>query len=586
MALLGEMRRRNIFKVSLAYAIVSWLIVQIADVLLPTFNVPQWIMQALVLVLILLFPIAVLLSWAFELTPQGFKPTADVDRTQSITIQTGRRLNYAVTLLLSVAVVFLVLDNYFFREEVVPDPDVAYRQSLAVLPFQNRSAAEENAEFFADGIHGELLNRLAQITDLRIISRTSVMEYRDTTRNLVEIGEQLGVGSILEGAVQRAGDDVRINVQLVDARTDEPIWADSFDRELNVENLFAIQSEIATAIADALEANLSDLEQERLETVPTRSLAALEHYFFGQRLLGERTVESLRGAIRDFEAAVATDPEFAAAWAGIAEAWLELPTYAADAESSDTRRRASSAVIRALSLDPASPDVLAVVGWYLLLHDFDWAGAERAFRQALSINSTHVNALHWYSHLLSWQGKPDDAITSARLAVSADPLSILARTNLNYVLLDARRWDEAVPMIDSITDEAPYLSLQRNNWIGFLRARRGQEAANLLVSWAGNDGRDIEAAAALGALFVQALDAGESGEIDSELLTRLEIRAEAAEVYAALGDADNTILALQAASRTASGFRSLLSMKINPSYDFVRDDPRFVELTRLVGLAD
>jgi hypothetical protein len=159
------MRRRNIFKVSLAYAIVSWLIAQVADVLLPTFNAPQWIMQALVLVLMLLFPIAVLLSWAYELTPQGFKPSADVDRTQSITMQTGKRLNYVVIFLLSLAVVFLVLDNYIFPEEVAPDPDVAYRQSVAVLPFQNRSAAEENAEFLADGIHDELITMLAQIND-------------------------------------------------------------------------------------------------------------------------------------------------------------------------------------------------------------------------------------------------------------------------------------------------------------------------------------------------------------------------------------------------------------------------------------
>ena len=176
MALLGEMRRRNIFKVSLAYAIVSWLIVQVADVILPVFVAPQWIMQVLVLMLILLFPIAVLLSWAYELTPEGFKATADVDRTQSITIKTGRKLNHIVIVLLSLAVLFLVFDNYIFRTEILPDPDVQYRQSIAVIPFANRSAAEENAEFFADGIHDELLTRLARVSDLRVISRTSVME--------------------------------------------------------------------------------------------------------------------------------------------------------------------------------------------------------------------------------------------------------------------------------------------------------------------------------------------------------------------------------------------------------------------------
>jgi TolB-like protein len=297
MAILGEMRRRNIFKVSLAYAIVSWLIVQVADILLPTFNAPQWVMQVLVLLLILLFPVAVLLSWAFELTPEGFKAAADVDRTQSITVRTGKKLNHIVIGLLALAVIVLVLDNYVYRTEVEPDPDVAYRQSIAVIPFANRSAAEEDAGFLADGIHDELLTRLAKISDLRVISRTSVLEYRDTTRNITEIGKELGVGSILEGGVQRAGDEIRINVQLIDARTDEHIWADTFDRELSAANVFAIQSEISAAIADALEAELSDDELERIDAVPTENLAALQAYFTGKQLIEKRTTDSIRAAI-------------------------------------------------------------------------------------------------------------------------------------------------------------------------------------------------------------------------------------------------------------------------------------------------
>jgi TolB-like protein/Tfp pilus assembly protein PilF len=586
MALLGEMRRRNIFKVSLAYAIVSWLIVQVADVLLPVFNAPQWIMQSLVLVLILLFPVAVLLSWAYELTPQGFKPTAEVDRTQSITLQTGKRLNVIVVVLLSLAVAFLLVDNYLLREEIAVDPDVAYRQSIAVLPFQNRSAAAEDAGFLADGIHDELLTRLAQISDLKVISRTSVMAYRDTTKNLVDIGAELGVGSILEGGVQRAGDDIRINVQLVDARTDEPLWADRFDRALSAENVFAIQSEIAAAIADALEANLSALEQARLETVPTASLAALERYFAGRRLLRDRTSRSLRQAIGEFEAAVSRDPGFAAAWAGMGEAWLELPSYDPDADPGEVRRHASSAVIRAITLDPNSPDALAVLGWYLLIHNFDWDGAERAFRQALLANPTHFNALHWYSHLLSWQGKHDDALTSARLAIDADPLSILAQTNLNYMLIDARRWDDAFPMVDRLASQSPYAALQRNNWLGYLRARRGREASELLLAWAAQSGRDVDAAAELGELFVAAIDEGVEVELEDTLITRLEVRAEAAEIHAALGDAENALLSLQDASDSVNAFRALLSMKINPSYDIVRDDARFEALLQTVGLAN
>ncbi len=584
MAILGEMRRRNIFKVSLAYAIVSWLIVQVADIVLPTFNAPQWIMQVLVVMLILLFPIAVLLSWAYELTPEGFKATADVDRTQSITVRTGRKLNHIVIFLLALAIVFLVLDNYVYKDEIAPDPDVAYRQSVAVIPFANRSAAEEDAGFLADGIHDELLTRLAKISELRVISRTSVLEYRGTTKNMSQIGEELGVGSILEGGVQRAGDQVRINVQLIDAQTDEHLWADTYDRELTAANVFAIQSDISAAIADALEAELSDDELERIDAVPTENLAALRAYFTGKQLVEQRTAESLRQAIGQFERAVAFDPGFADAWAGIAEGWLELPNYLATVNAQRVRREASSAAIRAVTLDPDSPQALAALGWHLLLHNYDWDGAEDAFRRALQVDASNVNALHWYSHLLSWQGKHEDAIAAAELGLRADPLSSLMRTNVNYMRMDAGQWDIALSIIE--IDAAQYSSLGANLWIGNLRARRGAEAARLLVEWAEATGRDGQAAAELADMTIGALDDGEDTQLEAELIERLGIGTEVPEIYAAFGDAENTILSLQEANQTGVGFRSLLSMKINPSYDFVREDPRFIALLEEVGLSN
>ena len=584
MPILGEMRRRNIFKVSLAYAIVSWLIVQVADVILPTFNAPQWVMQVIVVLLILMFPIAVLLSWAFELTPEGFKATADVDRTQSITVRTGKKLNHIVIFLLTLAVVFLVFDNYVWRTEAEPDPDVAYRQSIAVIPFANRSDAEENAEFLADGLHDELLTRLAKIGDLRVISRTSVLEYRETTKNMVQIGEELGVGSILEGGVQRSGDQIRINVQLIDVRTDETIWADTFDSELTATNVFAIQSEISAAIADALEAELSDEELERIDAVPTENLAAMQAYFTGQQWVEQRTTESIRAAIAQFERAIQLDPSFSVAWAGLAEAWLELPTFDADVDPQQIRRKASSAAIKAVTLYPESPQALAALGWHLLLHNYDWAGAEDAFRQALQIDATNVNALHWYSHLLSWQGKHAEAITAAELAIESDPRSALMKINRNYMLLDAGRWDESLPEPGLPVDEYP--SLGANLWIGALRARRGDLAATYLTIWAESTGRDPEAAATLADLIKRAFDDGETVTLDAELIEQFELAAEVPELHAAFGDAEQTILSLQNANRTGVGFRSLLSMKINPSYDFVREDPRFIALLDEIGLSN
>ena len=586
MALLGEMRRRNIFKVSLAYAIVSWLVVQIADVILPTFNAPQWIMQVLVLLLILVFPIAVLLSWAYELTPEGFKATADVDRTQSITITTGRRLNHVVIFLLSLAVVFLVIDNYVLIDEIIPEPDFAYRQSIAVIPFINRSEAEENARFLADGIHDELLTQLSKVSDLRVISRTSVMEYRDTTKNIVQIGEELGVGSILEGGVQRSGDEVRINVQLIDAKTDEHIWADTFDRELNAANLFAVQSEISTAIVDALEATLSPDEEARFGEVPTDNIDALEAYITGKLLVEERGSEAIAQSIEYFERAVELDSRFSDAWSGIAEAWLELPNYSASADPQRVRREAASAAVKAITSNPESPRALAVLGWHMLLHNYDWSGAEDAFRKALAIQATNVNALHWYSHLLSWQGRHDDALAAAEIAVESDPLSPLMLTNKIYILTDARKWDEAFELGRQLVARDPFASLMGNLWIGKLRARRPEDAATQLISWADATGRDVDAATEMGELFIRAQALGEAVELEQDLVDRLQVGTEVPEIYAALGDVENTIAALQNAHRSGTGFRSLLSMKINPSYDFVREDPRFIALMEEVGLTD
>ena len=194
MSLFGELRRRNVFRVSAAYMIVSWLLIQIADVMLPTFSAPSWVMQVLVLFLALGFPVAILLAWAFEMTPDGIKPTSSVANSQRNGPQSGQRLNYIVISLLAIAVVFMVVDNYLPEDTVISaGNNFDYRRSIAVLPFANRSAASENAEFFADGLHDELLTRLAKVSDLKVISRTSVMEYRDTTKKYA--ANRRGAGS-------------------------------------------------------------------------------------------------------------------------------------------------------------------------------------------------------------------------------------------------------------------------------------------------------------------------------------------------------------------------------------------------------
>jgi TolB-like protein/Tfp pilus assembly protein PilF len=584
MALVGELRRRNIFKVSLAYMIVSWITVQVADVILPTFQAPDWVMQVLVLFLILAFPVAVLLAWAFELTPQGLKPTSDVDQTQSITVETGQKLNHVVIALLGIAVVVLIIDNYIFPDTTVTDPDVAYRRAIAVIPFSNGSIAEENAEFFSAGIHDELLTRLAKISDLKVVSRTSVMEYKDTTKNIRQIGEELQVGSILEGGVQRAGDVLRINVQLVDSLIDEPIWAETYEREFNAANLFAIQGEISTTIAAELKARLSDAEQSRINAAPTESMAALEAYYAGKYELHQRAPDTMLTAIQHFSNSVKIDPQFGPAWAGLAETWLELPNYIASVDPMRVRMEATAAANRAIALDPESPDAAATFAWHELLYSYDWVNAEETFQKALAIDASNINALHWYSHLLSWKGQHGQAIALARQAVQADPLSTLMATNLSYILADARQWDEAFDLGSKVFSNQEYSSLTANLWIGKMRARRALDAALDLERWAKQTNRDLEAAISLGEILVRVQAGEEISDDIGEIIGKLHIETQLPEVYAALGDAENTIATLIELQKSGIGFRSILSMRINPAYDFVREDPRFQTLLETVGL--
>ena len=299
----GELKRRNVVRVAVAYAIVSWLILQLTDVLVPMLNLPESVGRLVFLLLLVGFPLAMFFAWAYELTPEGLKKEKDVDRSESVTHLTGRKFDFAIIGLMAVAILYLVLDNYVLdkapseiADEVAQESIAAPAESdksIAVLPFRNRSAVPEDA-YFVDGIHDDILTQLAKLSSLdKVISRTSMEQYRETTKPMPQIGRELGVATILEGGVQRAGDRVRINVQLIDAGADEHLWAETYERQLTVENIFAIQSEIPTAIVEELRATLSVEEREYLAAVPTDNMAALESYFLGKERLEKRTTSAL-----------------------------------------------------------------------------------------------------------------------------------------------------------------------------------------------------------------------------------------------------------------------------------------------------
>jgi TolB-like protein/Tfp pilus assembly protein PilF len=445
MSFLGELGRRNVIRVGFAYAIVAWLVVQVADIVLETIGAPAWVMQTLMLLLALGFFVTAIFAWAYEVTPEGIKRESEVDRSASITRVTGRKLDRVITGLLVVALAYFIWESRFAERhaettptavavdapvieeaEVVVTP--ASDLSIAVLPFDNRSALPEDA-FFAEGMHDDLLTTLAKIGSMKVISRTSVMEYRETTKKIPEIAKELGVANILEGGVQRSGNQVRINVQLIDAETDEHLWAEIFDRRLTAENLFAIQSEISKAIAEALHATLSPEELQRIDTAPTDSLAAFDHYLRGRNLMAARTVDELELATAEFLEAVELDPQFALAWIGVADSHNLLADYG-DVTHGTYFEIRDDAINRALAIDPLLGEAYTSLG--ALQKDIgDTAEAEQSFKQAIRLSPNYATSYHWLSNMLRDNlYRVDEALIYAQRAAELDPNSAIILANL------------------------------------------------------------------------------------------------------------------------------------------------------------
>jgi TolB-like protein/tetratricopeptide (TPR) repeat protein len=436
-SLIAELRRRNVLRVAATYAVVAWIIIEAGSVLLPTFGAPESVFKIYVVVVVIGFLIALVTAWVFEVTPEGVKLEKNVDRSESITPKTGRRLDYIFVVLLVIALgVSVTLNVTGMRDatetELASGED---RVSIAVLPFTSRSIDPEN-QLFADGIHDDLLTRLANVGALRVISRTSMMEYRETTKNLRQIGQELGVGTVLEGAVQRVGDNVRITAQLIDTSTDEHIWAKSYDRQLSMANLFAIQSEISGEITRALQTTLTDEEESRLAAIPTDSLAAYNLFTQGRDNLYKRRLETLQEAREQFEAAIELDPDYAEAYASLAESVLLLLNNHKAISPDEAFAVAETSLDKALSLNPGIAQAHASLG--LLKHQV-WLEtrsgpgleeAEACFVTALDLNPNNASAWMWFASVRGEQDRVEEAIDLYHESLRVDPLGKIPYANL------------------------------------------------------------------------------------------------------------------------------------------------------------
>jgi TolB-like protein len=458
MSFIEELKRRNVFRVAIAYIILAWLMAQVAELLLETFGAPDWVLKSLLALFLIGFPFALFFAWAFELTPDGIRKERDVDRSQSITPQTGRKLDRSIIAVLVLALGYFAWDKFSGSPVVEPvdTPSVTQTadatpaestlpsdKSIAVLPFDNRSAREED-EFFTTGIHDDLLTQLAQISSLRVISRTSVVQFKNTSKSIREIAELLGVATILEGGVQRAGNQVRINMQLIDAATDAHLWAQTFDRELTANNIFAIQSEISSAVTLAMRATLSPEEQTRIAEVPTQNMEALEEYFKGRAELDQRTRPSIESARMRFERARKLDPGFALALAGEAQAILLLSDSASsygDIPEIESNAMARPLLETALQLTPNEPQVLAVFG-LLEGNEDNIAASLEYYERSLALNPSSGEVLNWNRMALFGAGRIKESVDVNKRMLEVDPMSMITLFNGVVNMVNSPDYDE------------------------------------------------------------------------------------------------------------------------------------------------
>lgn len=468
MSLFEELKRRNVFRVGIAYIVAAWLLVQIADLAFDIVGADDWLLRGVAIILALGFIPTVIFAWAFELTPEGIKREREVSRDTSITSVTAKKLDF-VTIGLLVAVLAVVAVDRMLPEKGsdpispenatitepqegkldptpfpnIPAADEVDDKSIAVLPFVNMSSDAEQ-EYFSDGISEEILNSLARVKDLKVAGRTSSFAFKGENQDLRKIGETLGVQHILEGSVRKSGNTVRITAQLIQVRDGFHLWSDVYDRELD--NVFAIQDEISQAILAELKATL--LGDERLVATQTQT-AAYENYLLARQRIYDRTESSLNMAVDLLQEAIKTDPGYAPAQAqlGIAYILLSDENYG-PIPVTEAGARAIPLINRALELDPHNPDAMAARGLYEFTIKLDYPQGIDWLERALAINPSLGNASNWLALAFETTGKLQEAIRIYEAAYERDPLNIVTRNNLVVDYGNTGQFERALALIE------------------------------------------------------------------------------------------------------------------------------------------
>jgi len=576
-----ELKRRHVYRVAVAYLVAAFVVVQVADLLAGAFGLPSWFEPMVWVLGALGLPIALVLAWAYDVGPDGIRRTPDADRGEPIAGLRGgppERTGFGRRALIGVGILVVVATGGWYLL-AAGEPEVTNR-SIAVLPFE-ATGGEESLEFSA-GLHDDLLTRLTNVAALTVKSRTSAQRYQGTDKSIPEIASELDVGWIVEGAVHRSGDRIRVNATLIDARSDARRWARDYDREVTVEDVFDIQSDLARMIAQSLQAELSAREAARLDLRPTDDLEAYRLYIQGRSSLDRRTEVGMRSAADDFERAIERDSAYALAWSGLADARGLLALYGYGPADS-LRPLALDDARRAVALDPELAEARVSLGQ--LYDDYlrDRASAIREMRRAVELKPSYAQGYLWLAELEGGRGRQEEALEHARRAAELDPRSPVVHVVLAWVYwwIDGPEPDALAQMRLAKELEPSFVVAQSDE--GMLLGDAGRTAEGIAALERGLamsvDG-SLERGVSLAGLGVVFADAGEPDRA-REMLARLREEGGMSFweslVLAALGDTEAAFEALDEVEWTSVYVWDLLVL---PGFAPLRDDPRYEALVR------
>ena len=452
MSFFAELRRRNVVRVGIAYIVIGWLLAQVAEFAFENFGAPEWVLKTFVVLLLLGMPLVLLFAWAFELTPEGVKREKDVDRSQSITPQTGQKLNKLIIVVMALAIGYFAIDKFVLSNMPATESETTTagvsaepQRSIAVLPFVDMSPAKDQ-EYFTDGLTENLLNALAQLRELRVAGRTSSFAFKNRNEDLREIGEQLGVAHILEGSVQKSGIQIRITAQLINAEDGYHLWSQTYDRKL--EDIFAVQDEIAEEVAKAMRVTLLGHAAEVQRSRSRDATNAYNDYLKGHHEALRGNMQGHEQALVYYRQALEQDPNLALAWAGQSMSQSFITGYLDDfAEGFEEAR---SSALRALELDSDLPEGYVALAEIQQAYDWDWAAAEASLRQALALRPGDAAIRLELALLKSIGGRRDEGFADVQQVVERDPLNWRAQRTLAGYLANRGRFDEALQIFDRL----------------------------------------------------------------------------------------------------------------------------------------